>query len=337
MSEAPPITRDPDLWFEDGNLVIQVTPRLFRLHRGILAAHSNFFRNMADFPASQEQSTYDGVPLVILHDDNALDAGHLFKAIYIFDYFSSPPARVTSEAIEGVLRLAHKYDALSLRRCALRHLSVTCVTELDKLTSTPDRTYPDPHSMLPEMKTIIGLAHEVQAEWLLPMAYYHASANYSAKGLDRTEEWLHRPRLLPHDDVLNCVTGIAALRREFPLFMFTKTTLGCKTDVCPRKRLKGFSSEDLRDFEAGPLTYFTAWVNGTLDGDAKSDLDDLCNVCLLDLRARYNAWLEVVWNRFPSMFDLPDWEKLRQAKQRDLEPEVSRAKSLDYAQRHSIE
>ena len=85
MSEAPPITRDPDLWFEDGNLVIQVTPRLFRLHRGILAAHSNFFRNMADFPASQEQSTYDGVPLVILHDDNAHDAGHFFKAIYIFE------------------------------------------------------------------------------------------------------------------------------------------------------------------------------------------------------------------------------------------------------------
>ncbi|KAI5900105.1 uncharacterized protein SCHCODRAFT_02606999 [Schizophyllum commune H4-8] len=141
MSEATPLTREPDLWFKDGNLVIQVFPRLFRLHRGVLASHTNFFRDMVQFPESSEQDMYDEVPLVILHDDDARDAVHFFKAIYVFHYFLPPPAKTTLAIIEGVLRLSHKYDAPMLRRCALQHLCVTFVTDLPDMRHDPYRTY----------------------------------------------------------------------------------------------------------------------------------------------------------------------------------------------------
>ncbi|KAL1752185.1 hypothetical protein FB107DRAFT_293344 [Schizophyllum commune] len=141
MPEAAPLTHDPDLWFKDGNLVVQVTPRLFRLHRGILASHSNFFRDMVQFPESSEQDMYDEVPLVVLHDDDARDVVHFFKAIYVFHYFLPPPAKTTFAILEGVLRLSHKYDAPMLRRCALQHLSVTFVTDLAKMRHDLCRTY----------------------------------------------------------------------------------------------------------------------------------------------------------------------------------------------------
>ncbi|TRM63750.1 hypothetical protein BD626DRAFT_360137, partial [Schizophyllum amplum] len=102
-------TRDPELWFGDGNLVIQVTPRLFRLHRGVLAPSSKFFRDMMAFPRAAEEDTYDYVLLVVLRDDDARDAARFFKALYIPRYFSGPPpAKTTFDAIEGVLRLCHR-------------------------------------------------------------------------------------------------------------------------------------------------------------------------------------------------------------------------------------
>ena len=88
MSQAAPLSRDPDLWIEDGNLVVQAAPRLFRVHRGILASNSGFFRGMVDFPESRVQNTCDGVPLITLHDDDARDVAQFLKAIYIFEYVS---------------------------------------------------------------------------------------------------------------------------------------------------------------------------------------------------------------------------------------------------------
>lgn len=55
----------------------------FRVHRSVLVLSSNFFRDMINFPKAQEQDTYEDVPLIVLHDDDARDAAHFLKALYI--------------------------------------------------------------------------------------------------------------------------------------------------------------------------------------------------------------------------------------------------------------
>jgi hypothetical protein len=64
----PTLTRSPDVWFHDGTVVLQAESALFRVYRGVLAAQSPIFRDTFAIPQPPTQDTYDGCPLVLLHD-----------------------------------------------------------------------------------------------------------------------------------------------------------------------------------------------------------------------------------------------------------------------------
>lgn len=308
-------TRDTDLWFNDGNLVIQVAPRLFRVHRGVLAISSNFFSDMLAFPESETQEMYEGVPLVIFRDDDAIDAAYFLKTLYIPHYFLPPPARTTFPVIEGVLRLAHKYDVPVLRRCALEHLSLVFPTDLSKFTQELyiERTYTVARGCrLPELKAVATVAHEVGATWLLP-AVYHATLQFDATELDASHLWCGRRRRFTYEDLLACFSGCGALRTKVPFFIFTATNLGCGRQDCLIARLRSFSQEDLEGYMKLPLTYFTAWI--AHDGSFEAN----CTKCTLAMRAAYRAWLNDTWRCFPSFFKLPSWDTLLYLERRDLQ------------------
>lgn len=63
--------RIPELWFEDGNLIVQAGHRVFRVYRGVLAARSPVFHDMLSFPQPSDSELLEGCPVVRLHDDSA--------------------------------------------------------------------------------------------------------------------------------------------------------------------------------------------------------------------------------------------------------------------------
>lgn len=77
-------------YFEDGNLILAThdTPTLFKVHRGVLARHSEVFQDMFAFPPAQyEAEVLDGCQVVVMHD-LPLELGHLIKALYDGPYVS---------------------------------------------------------------------------------------------------------------------------------------------------------------------------------------------------------------------------------------------------------
>lgn len=74
-----------DLWFDDGNLVIQTGLALFRVHKSVLAIHATVFRDMVSFPTPASQETYEGVQLAVFQDD-AQDMRHFLRALYFPEY-----------------------------------------------------------------------------------------------------------------------------------------------------------------------------------------------------------------------------------------------------------
>ena len=92
--------KHPDLWFEDGSVVLCAENMLFRVHMSLLSLHSVCFRDMFAIarPRSQcaprlghdsqdaedgddELKEFDGCPIVHLHDA-AEDVAHLLNALY---------------------------------------------------------------------------------------------------------------------------------------------------------------------------------------------------------------------------------------------------------------
>ena len=80
-SEPDALTRVQELWFEDGNLIIQAGNSQFRVYRGVLAARSSVFRDMLSFPQPPESELVEGCPVVLLHDSGA-EVAVFLRAIF---------------------------------------------------------------------------------------------------------------------------------------------------------------------------------------------------------------------------------------------------------------
>jgi hypothetical protein len=83
-------SRDEELYFEDGSIVISAKDAdgnlvYFRVHKSVLSKQSTVFKDMFSLPRppspASEVNTYDSLPLVHVHDD-AKQFKQFLQAIY---------------------------------------------------------------------------------------------------------------------------------------------------------------------------------------------------------------------------------------------------------------
>ncbi|KAI0655644.1 hypothetical protein C8Q70DRAFT_1016816 [Cubamyces menziesii] len=79
---APSPLPDDDLWFEDGNVILAVGDKEFKLYRGPLMAHSLAFRDMLSLPQPESgpASADDACPVIRL-DESVENLRHLLRRI----------------------------------------------------------------------------------------------------------------------------------------------------------------------------------------------------------------------------------------------------------------
>ena len=96
-SEGPPtapddsITRDSDVWYEDGNIVVIAQTTAFRFHKSVVSHHSPVFRDLFSVPqpsptaageeAGPSAETFDSCAAVRV-SDTSYDFRELLRAIY---------------------------------------------------------------------------------------------------------------------------------------------------------------------------------------------------------------------------------------------------------------
>lgn len=59
-----------NIWFDDGNIVLQAEDTVFRVYKGVLACHSVIFKDMFDLPQPNEVQRYDGCELVVIPESS---------------------------------------------------------------------------------------------------------------------------------------------------------------------------------------------------------------------------------------------------------------------------
>lgn len=75
--------RHPDLWYEDGNVVLVTPSTIFCVYHGMLAKHSPLFQTEKVMPKDNLNKGFEGKPVVNMHDDPE-DLAHFLTAIYDF-------------------------------------------------------------------------------------------------------------------------------------------------------------------------------------------------------------------------------------------------------------
>ncbi|KDR82663.1 hypothetical protein GALMADRAFT_839107 [Galerina marginata CBS 339.88] len=311
-------------WFEDGNIVLitQDHPTAFRVHRGVLARHSEIFSHMFELPQSTalDAEYFEGCQIVTMFD-MPIELSNLVKTIYDGPNFSNDGPEGFFH-LAGILRLATKYFIGQIRRQAIEYLSQTWPTTLkghDEMVhaalnspSVNNLTYPYVHPL-----HVLNLAREVNANVVIPSALYFLSL-YPLSGIlqgDHAKLLLEHPSkpsssLTPSDIVLYTLMFQHRLQvmedfiRQFCSQRSPKPVCGHAV-TCG----KGFSrliSQLHRSWtlRTGPLYYILQAMQSTAEDFT------ICSVCRSDFKREASSLRQKVWDDLPTIAQLPPWDKI---------------------------
>ncbi|KAJ7689808.1 hypothetical protein B0H17DRAFT_936810 [Mycena rosella] len=306
-----------DLWFEDGSLAIQAGNSLFRVYRGILAARSPVFQHMLSFPQPKDSDSelVEGCPFVRMHDAET-EVSDFLKAIFLPEYFLPFPAPTTFDIVVGCVRLSHKYQVDYLRRRALVHLSsgyCTTLAEWDSEDSHHRFSKPALGSI-----TVIQLAREVGALWVLPTLFSALSSKFNIVRRAVLEGVVFQGRhmALSKEDQDLLLRGYQIQTNECTadILRFLSHPLkieGCRSPAeCAQRRLEAvaYSREIIQAYPSIPLDVWD-------DEDWKLlRVAGLCAVCLAVLKQTHAEARQAVWDKLPLIYALPTWEELEKTK-----------------------
>ncbi|KAJ7464373.1 hypothetical protein FB451DRAFT_1263351 [Mycena latifolia] len=313
MAESDSLQRADALWFSPEVVVLRADTRIFRVFAAILKAQSSVFADMFTFPqpASAEMETMDGFPVVKLHDDSE-EVEVFLKAIFDSSFFMPFPANPHFDHVVGILRLAHKYDVPYLRRRALEHLGVvfpTSLSEYDADPRTDGRTIRN--GDFPHMSTVIKVAAEVNALWLLPFAYYRLCNNPIASIM--SGPWW---TALGNKERTACYLGYVAQIQYFPKAVGFLSASSSETTDCDDW---AECNRALLSIASGNLAYLS--MTEPLETGLRlwQELEyGVCGSCLKAAQVHREADRQEFWNQLPQMFGLPGWEELQEMRRAAL-------------------
>ncbi|KAJ7829985.1 hypothetical protein B0H14DRAFT_3143701 [Mycena olivaceomarginata] len=302
--------RLPELWFEDGNIVLQAENSQFRVYRGVLAARSCVFQDMLGFPQPSDSELVESCPLVHL-PDCAGEVTTFLKAIFDSGFFLPYPFPTDFDTIAGTLRLAHKYEVGYLRARALVHLS-SMFTFFNSATgpSTIPPSWNRPEEQAYKM-CVVQLAREVDALWILPTAFYSLSTSSAALGTEIFHGTVYngRPATLSELDQQSFLNGnriqsASVVDHILRFLLFPVDIVGCTQPLCYKRRLQAFEA-NRQDRQESPYDPLHVW-----DENDWVLLSDVCTVCLKAMKQIHAEARHKFWDDLPRIYGLPPWPEL---------------------------
>ncbi|KAJ7684276.1 hypothetical protein DFH06DRAFT_1155176 [Mycena polygramma] len=319
--------RVPELWFEDGNLVIQAGNSMYRVFRGILAARSPVFQDMLSFPQPPDSELVEGCPIVHLHD-SAADVHVFLKAIFDSSFFLSYPVKTDLDTISGCLRLSHKYGVEYLQRRALIHLSSaypTTLVDADAPSTAPSTAEALKRSSWSSPRSLAHSLHVIQlvravdsALWILPLVFYNLSVDLAKELLSsRSHTSYHSlQRNLSIQDQGDFFLGhhiqMTSAAADVMRFLSHPVDIeGCTSSArCSQERLQAIERNRpaMQEYPSLPLD---VWDEEDWDSLEESDL---CPACIAVLKKTHQDARQAFWDGLPKIYGLPSWKDLEEMK-----------------------
>ncbi|KAJ7367160.1 hypothetical protein DFH08DRAFT_1005369 [Mycena albidolilacea] len=292
-TEKASVTRS-DIWYEDGNVVLQAESKQFRVHWSILTSQSSFFKDLQGLSQPDEnQPCVDGFPVVEL-PDSVVDVEYLMKGLYLPTFLGQPALPLP--VIEALIRLGRKYDFRDLLDFAVARLTYenpTTIEAYDALLDsdrkyTPTRIVKSPGLLF----DTITLAQENGIMSVLPCAFYRILRRFETL-------FDHIPR---NDGTLAALSSADLHRCVGP------ATGSCKLSsdqATPCIKIRDSRLNDYFDsLHLGALSTFSPSAKGNRKLQLCTDYKESVRALVDGGRAR-------MWDELPGFFELPPWDKLK--------------------------
>ncbi|KAJ7125130.1 hypothetical protein C8R44DRAFT_782400 [Mycena epipterygia] len=297
------ITRS-DIWYQDGSIVLQVQDTQFRVHWGVLAQHSSFFRDMQGLPQPPDQPSADDCPIVEL-SDSATDVEHLLKALYNTTFLLQKALPLP--AVASLIRLGRKYDFRDLLDTALERITFENPATLEEYDMLPPKQYTTTRLVDYEgiLYDIVTLARENDILSVLPCAYYRAVKYYGrAELFDGVPRGDGTSAFLAPIDQRRCVLGREKLIRtqSEPGYTFAWLRSWTHGDCTDPKTCAEVRDSNMRK----------CWGSAGLWAlSPYSEWKPFCVSCKQHMKEEMVAGRKKIWEELPGFFDLLSWSELK--------------------------
>ncbi|TFK88120.1 hypothetical protein K466DRAFT_598906 [Polyporus arcularius HHB13444] len=304
-------TRDDDLWFDDGTLIVVAQNVEFRVYRNHLAERFEVFRDMLSFPQPTPSDSTDDLPCPAIHvTDSARDWRNVLRLLFhpeeqgLFVKRSDPSFDVVSACV----RLGHKYQMTAVYQQAMAYLKYHFTADL--LICKSRRNWVPPGFTLAHAIGVVNLARLTGEHTLLPIALMVCCW----KEADIVEGFTYddgEQEKLAHDDLGLCFAAKARLLKVTILAYFTTYTPpppgSCELkdgDAC-RRALQGLADIAAREVQRATLPNPIVVLNYALTGSGPR----LCNGCSTAVKSRQLERQRQNWKQLPSVLgiDVPGW------------------------------
>ncbi|KAF7370306.1 BTB domain-containing protein [Mycena sanguinolenta] len=169
-----------EVWYWDGNVVLQASNTQFRVHWSVLGQHSSVFHDMCGLPQPPDQPSIDGCQIVELADDPQ-DVEYLLKALYIPVFHCQE--KLSLSVIGAFIRLGRKYDFKYLLDSAVARVTAYLPSTLEEWDAIQSGEKSGSIDWEDNMKSatldLITLASDSNIFSALPSAYYVATETWT--------------------------------------------------------------------------------------------------------------------------------------------------------------
>ncbi|KAH9986563.1 hypothetical protein BJV74DRAFT_537660 [Russula compacta] len=334
----------PDLWFDDGNIIIRTVLNenraftVYKVHKSILALHSTVFSDLFDGPQSAfdvASDQYDGLPVIELPDLPS-EVNDFLKALYLpaETHRHRPISSPFFEGIwkgfpfkyVGILHLAMKYDVAPLQEQmldVLRHAWPQYLFDWDYLQKRTEdlemaylrRECFDLSFAHPEPARTIRLAMEYNVLDILPVVFYDLVRVHEVIPPNPHERFRRADlSVLEAEDLRRLTQGRGALRGKF-LDGITNLLVVLPHDDCKRVPVVGKPSPchaGLRkwwDAQLGAVSGPSVadpigWLREKIDLCDDIPHDEVCAGCTRIVKKYLQTVREDLWASLPDFFGL---------------------------------
>ncbi|KZP23502.1 hypothetical protein FIBSPDRAFT_930555 [Athelia psychrophila] len=316
-----PVIRS-DMWFEDGNIVLQAERTQFKVHRGTLVQNSSVFSDMLSFPQPPgPASMVEGCPVVQL-SDSANDMTFVLKALFQRG-FAPTGKPLEIEIVAAFLRLGKKYDIEVLRVEALERIFTEVPTTLDEMLYNgikPTRLIAEgeaicyPYTNSFPWPAILNLAREHDLQSVIPLALYECCCLFDEASLYSYEE-MAKLNISANDQVVIAAAAkcMVELQNE-TTFSWTgaqSEMLGlCPTpELCARDVLHILRQEFLVGVH----------IRGTEPWKYSSSR--FCEHCRINGEIEQSRGRQKFWDSLPELFGLNNWREVSPEREQLLAPQ----------------
>ncbi|KAJ7132701.1 hypothetical protein C8R46DRAFT_923984 [Mycena filopes] len=299
LPELPPEVPRSDIWFDDGNLVVQAENTQFRLFKGTLCSSSEVFKDLVE--EMDDLCVEDGTPLLLL-SDSAVELTYVLRTI--FHRWSYPPNQpLPFDVVAAFLRLGRKYAIKPLYDDALSRLTAVFPPSLTQYVDSKMSDhiqFPDPDDANRRGQIVIDtiiLARELTVPALLPAAFWFAAT--------RLESLAHpHTALLSEADRDRILLAAKPLSIAYATYLFgwldpAATPANCaNAAVCNDAKLK-YSLKMWRPPGSAMTLY---WRTSAAGG--------LCKACVAAGQKQHAEGVRRLWTELPAFFGLPPWAEM---------------------------